>query len=137
MKKLIFGKNNQLKFATRNELSYFIGVLASGKYTSIHWEHNELQNAWGSEGRIHIYNDIDSFPQGVRDSFTAGTGRILFRINCNEFIYYLHKNHQFVNITDTTRRQGSVKEYKAYSYAAVLNTIPNDLQNDFILGYNA
>ncbi|MDE8087864.1 hypothetical protein PT077_08600 [Erysipelothrix rhusiopathiae] len=137
MNKLKFGRNKQLVFETENDLFYFIGILTSGKYTSIHWERNELQNAWGSEGRIHIYNDVDIFPQGVRDSFTAGTGRILFRVNCNEFVHFLYKNHQFVNVTDSTDNPGRVLEYRAKSYDDVLITIPNNYKYDFINGYKA
>ena len=63
--------------------------------SSIHWEHNEEQGAWGSEGRIHVSRNAASFPGYFANAFTAGVGRVLHRINCNEFVEYIVNNHSF------------------------------------------
>lgn len=63
--------------------------------TSIHWEHNENQGAWGSEGRIHCYQNIANFPAYFSNAFTAGVGKIIHRINCNEYIENISTNHSF------------------------------------------
>ncbi len=63
--------------------------------TSIHWEHNENQGAWGSEGRIHCYQNIANFPAYFSNAFSAGVNNIVHRINCNEYIQYIVTNHGF------------------------------------------
>lgn len=48
-----FGRNGQVQFANEHEFYKFWGYLAkSDGSTSLVWEHNENQGAWGSEGRI-------------------------------------------------------------------------------------
>ena len=49
-----FGKRNKLKFSSPREYYETLGFLAkSDRLVSFHWEQNEEQGAWGSEGRIH------------------------------------------------------------------------------------
>ena len=97
MAQLIFGTKRQISFASDAEFFEALGFLCknSGR-TSIHWEHNEDQGAWGSEGRIHCYFDIPVFPNYFNSAFTAGVGRIAHRINCNEYIEYIVANHGIV-----------------------------------------
>lgn len=55
MYKQNFGHNSQIQFANEHEFYKFLGYLAkSDGSTSLVWEHNENQGAWGSEGRIQI-----------------------------------------------------------------------------------
>ena len=89
--------------------------------TSIHWEHNETSGAWGSEGRIHCYKDIHKFPVYFSNAFTAGNGSILHRINCNEYIEYIAKNHSFV-LGNTQNKNN------------ILATVPANYLNDFNRG---
>jgi len=64
--------------------------------TSLVFEHNEQQGAWGSEGRIQIHTS--DFPtKWPTFPTTAGNGgNVLSRINCNEFIKEIVANHAFV-----------------------------------------
>ncbi len=96
MAQLIFGTKQQIQFASNNEFFEALGLLAKNDGTSsIHWEHNEEQGAWGSEGRIHVSRNAAIFPNYFRNAFTAGTGGVLHRINCNEFVEYIVTNHSF------------------------------------------
>ena len=97
MAQLIFGINQQIRFANDIEFFEALGFLSKNNgTTSIHWEHNENQGAWGSEGRIHCYQNIPSFPPYFSNAFSAGVNNIINRINCNEYIEYISQNHNFV-----------------------------------------
>jgi hypothetical protein len=96
MPQLVFGTIQQIQFASDNDFFEALGFLSKNDgTTSIHWEHNENQGAWGSECRIHCYQNIASFPAYFSNAFTAGVGRIIHRINCNEYVEYIASNHGF------------------------------------------
>jgi len=95
MTQLEFGRSKQLKFLSEIDFYYSLGFLASSKRTSLHWENNETAGAWGSEGRIHCHRDIITFPIPLSNIFSKGNGRIIHRINCNEYIQYLVEKHLF------------------------------------------
>jgi len=115
-----FGTRNQITFNNESEYYQALGYLA--KYdgsSSIHWENNEQQGAWGSEGRIHFYIQNPNIPGYFK--LTAGTGNIIHRTNCNEFIQNLVQNHNF--IFGETQNIKSIK-----------NTIPVEYLSDFEYG---
>lgn len=96
MAQLIYGINQQIQFQTESDFYETLGFLAKNDgSTSIHWEHNEIYGAWGSEGRIHCYRNLENFPVTLRNAFTAGVGNVLRRINCNEFIACILRFHNF------------------------------------------
>ena len=96
MAQLIFGTQQQIQFISDNEFFEALGFLAKDDgTTSIHWEPNKIQGAWGNEGRIHCYKNIANFPAYFSSAFTAGVGNIEHRINCNEYIKYITQNHGF------------------------------------------
>lgn len=122
MAQLNFGTKNQIQFSSDNDFFEALGFLSKNDgTTSIHWEHNENQGAWGSEGRIHCYKNIANFPAHFISPFTAGTGNIIHRINCNAYIEYLVYNHNLT--TGNTQNQ-----------ANILTTIPIANQIDFNRG---
>lgn len=105
-----------------NEHEYYelLGFLAkSDDTTSIVWERNEEQGAWGSEGRIQFYKDYTPFSAILLR--TAGVGKTVFRVNCNDFVRNLNENHAFV-------------WGKAQSIHAIRATIPSDYLIDFERG---
>ncbi len=123
MYKQSFGTRNQISFLTPNDYYELLGYLAkSDGTTSIHWEHNENQGAWGSEGRIHFYV---SRPANLNAnlSHTAGVGKIITRVNCNEFIENITTNHNF--IMGNTQNQNNIR-----------TTIPTNYIPDFDRGLN-
>jgi hypothetical protein len=96
MAQLIFGTRQQIQFESDNDFFEALGFLAKNdRTTSIHWERNEIQGAWGSEGRIHCYKNIENFPVYFSNAFSAGTNNIIHRINCNEYIKYIIEEHSF------------------------------------------
>jgi len=90
-----FGTKNQIHFNDEHEYYELLGYLAkSDETTSLVWEHNEEQGAWGSEGRIQFFTS--NYPFSVTLPYTAGVGKIVSRVNCNEFIQNLNEDHNFV-----------------------------------------
>ena len=94
--RLTFGKYNQLNFSTPTAYYEALGFLASSKRTSIHWENNDNQGAWGKEGRIHCLSELNIFPPEFQLLFSAGNSNILKRINCNDYINHIRTNHNFI-----------------------------------------
>ena len=63
MYKSHFGRNGQVSFSCPEDYYELLGYLAkSDGSTSITWENNEDQGAWGSEGRI-VFIQEDFRPQ--------------------------------------------------------------------------
>ncbi|RXJ95502.1 hypothetical protein CRU94_07170 [Arcobacter sp. AHV-9/2010] len=92
-----FGTNTppQIQFTSESQYYKALGYLAKSDGTSsIHWEHNENQGAWGSEGRIHFYISNPPIPGYFK--LTEGTGNVINRTNCNEFIQNIVTNNMFV-----------------------------------------
>lgn len=90
-----FGTQNQVQFNNENEYYELLGYLAKSDGTSsLVWEHNEDQGAWGSEGRIKF--NIANPPLSCSLNHTAGVGNVISRVNCNEFIENIATNHGFV-----------------------------------------
>lgn len=118
-----FGRKNQVHFASENEYYKFLGYLAkSNGTTSLVWEHNEDQGAWGSEGRIQIH--INNFPFANNCKLTAGRGRsIINRVNCNEFVKNIDLDHNFI--------MGKVQ-----NIGNIRSTVPPEYLSDFDHGLN-
>jgi hypothetical protein len=118
MYKSSFGSKGQIQFANEHEFYTFLGYLAkSDGSTSIVWEHNENQGAWGSEGRIQVH--ISNMPNIGQMTITAGNGGdVISRINCNEFVENICTNHRFVY-------------GKQQDVIQIRQTIPSQYQADF------
>lgn len=118
-----FGSRGQMRFANEHEYYTLLGYLAkSDGSTSLTWEHNENQGAWGSEGRIQIHTA--NFPRIWQISLTAGRGtNIINRINCNEFVENICTHNGFVY----GNRQ---------NIANIQATIPAQYLADFNIGLN-
>lgn len=122
MYKSSFGTNvpSQIQFQSPTEYYQALGYLAkSDGSSSIHWEHNENQGAWGSEGRIHFYVKNPPIPGYFK--FTAGTGNVVYRTNCNEFIQNIVVYNNFI--------MGKIQ-----NIPHIRSTIPNEFQADFDYG---
>ncbi|QBX63355.1 hypothetical protein [Dehalococcoides mccartyi] len=120
--KLVYGTTGQVHFSDAHEYYYVLGLLARAKRTSIVWEHNEDQGAWASEGRIHVQADIGLFSTNF--SITAGTGSMLGRVNCNDYVSSLQTQHNFA--LGTTQ-----------SIPLIMATVPQKYIDDFIRGLAA
>ena len=115
-----YGKQGQISFNNDTEYYQALGYLAkSDGTTSLTWENNEQQGAWGSEGRIYFY--INNPPITGYFRHTKGIGSIVSRVNCNEFLANLYQNHNFVNGTHQ-------------DIEAIRKTIPPEYISDFNYG---
>ncbi len=114
-----FGTHGQLTFNNEHEFYRFLGFLARSEgETSLVFEHNEQQGAWGSEGRIQIHTS-DFLTKWADIPTTAGNGgNVLRRINCNEFIKEIISNHAFI-------------EGMTQDIASIRATIPSAFVDDF------
>lgn len=91
-----FGTGDQVQFNNKHEYYELLGFLAkSNGTTSLKWERNEEQGAWGSEGRIKFYTSV--LPFSATLSHTAGVGTVVSRVNCNDFVQNLYENHHFID----------------------------------------
>ena len=122
-----------LEFKDEHEFFEALGLLASRKHTRLCWEHNEDNNAWGSEGRIQCYSACTKFPRAFRDRMSAGVGNIDARINCNDYVQYLVSHWGFMphrNPPYTT------EQIDVPDDSALLAKVPAVYQPDFLRGYN-
>lgn len=134
MAKLVYGTRNFITFNNLNEVYETIGMLTKENYSQLRIEYNQLSGAWAKEGRIYIYSSPDKFLNPITSRFTAGRGRILYRVNCNDFIMDLIHNHGFNPIPQNSR--GRTARVWPPSYNVGLSLVPQQYQADFIRGYN-
>ncbi|HEB9350596.1 TPA: hypothetical protein RZK41_000278 [Campylobacter coli] len=88
MHSICYGINKQIKFENNEQLFEALGYLCRNSgATSLRYEKNSLQGAYGNEGRIHFYIDDPRIPGCFR--FTKGVGKIKSRVNCNSFFNFL------------------------------------------------
>jgi len=120
MYKQRFGSKGQIQFKDEHQYYEMLGYLAKSDGTSsIVWEKNEEQGAWGSEGRIKFY--IQKIPLSASLILTAGVGNVIHRVNCNEFVQNIATNHSFI--------MG-----KTQNPTIIRTTVPAQFQSDFDRG---
>lgn len=85
MSKLVYGKNNQVRFDSEEELRIAIDYILNSDNVNfdIH-ENNQNQGAWGPEDRIHFKHE-QGVPDCLKRNITAGKDGLWGRINCKEF----------------------------------------------------
>ena len=116
-----FGTKGQVRCDTPKDYYEFLGFLSRNDGTTrIVWEHNDEQGAWAEEGRIQFYIP---HPTQLRAKLlhTAGTGSVVTRVNCNEFIEHITTHHGFT--PDGAQNQ-----------VAILASIPSPHRVDFDRG---
>jgi len=116
-----FGTKNQIRFDSAADYYEFLGYLAKGDGTTkIVWEHNDEQGAWAEEGRIQFYENPPATLK-AKLNHTAGTGNVISRVNCNDFVEHIAQHHHF-------------KSNAAQDQKAVRASIPVTHQSDFDRG---
>jgi hypothetical protein len=84
MSKLVYGKNEQIKFNSEDEKrEAFNYMLHSDNVEFDIHENNQEQGAWAPEDRIHFKNE-DGVPECLKRQMTAGRPGLYGRINCKE-----------------------------------------------------
>jgi len=114
-----FGTKKQIKFTNQREYYQDLGYLAkSDGEIKIKWENNDIQGtAWGKEGRIEFFI-LNPQMSGIYIHTAGNGGKILSRVNSNEFIKNLNINHNFI--------RGSIQNINN-----IRSTIPNVYLDDF------
>lgn len=84
MSKLVYGVRGQVRFKSEEEKREALEYLATSRDVELRFERNDEQGAWAPEKRIYFYSE-DGVPEGLRRNWTAGTGRVLGRINAADF----------------------------------------------------
>lgn len=99
-----------IKFENWESYSFTLGYLSNpdhykNKYPyahnaniSVHIEGNNEQGAWDKEGRIHYYGSLSSLKDTFDDLYacsSAGTGKIIRRMNSNGYILSLINDYDF------------------------------------------
>ena len=121
MAKLRYGQQGQVSFTDLEEFFYAMGFLANSRNAELRWENNEDQGAWGSEGRIYCLVPEEKFPQCFR--FTAGTGNVFARVNCNDYVGTLVTEYNF---NYNGKKQNIEK---------ILEAVPEKYRDAFQAGY--
>lgn len=83
MTKLVYGKNDQVKFLSEEEKQEAFDYLINSPAVEFRVEENQEQGAWAREKRIHFHSDM-GVPEGLVRNFTAGRSGVVARINCAE-----------------------------------------------------
>lgn len=90
-----------IEYNSWEEFAFALGYLANKVHyrnitrsglIELHFESNDAQGAWGKEGRIHYYGTesyLESRFVDWYDAKSAGTGKITYRINSNDYMYSL------------------------------------------------
>lgn len=122
MAKLVWGKDEQLRFDSQEEYYYSLGLLCNTDWFNIVYEPNKLTNSWGDAFRIQCANCPVELPQAFQNAL-----RTQMRINNNEYIENLYYNHDFT--------YDGIK-YIHGNYSTVRATIPPIYLANFDEGYN-
>lgn len=121
MYKRVFGTIGQIRFDTAADYYEFLGYLAKDDGTTkLVWERNDEQGAWAPEGRIQFYEKPPA-ALGASLHHTTGSGNIVSRVNCNEFVEHIALHHHFVS--NGTQNEASIR-----------TSIPTAHLNDFDRG---
>ena len=115
MVKLDYQTNNPrwgwtgIEYSSWNNYAFALGYLANELHyrnarksaiglIELHFEGNDLQGAWGKEGRIHYYGNLSFLQSNFPDWYSNrsnGNGSITCRINSNDYIYSLINDYFF------------------------------------------
>lgn len=108
MARLIYGRQNKLIFSSDSEFFEAYGFVCNNikHKLEFQWEYNETSGAWGSEGRIHFFAATFRqvylpMPNVLSVKLTAGNGRIIKRLNCNDYIQELVSNYGFAPVSNS------------------------------------
>lgn len=132
MPKLNWG--NVLKFNSDKEYYETLGFLAKeDELIRVYTESNDKAGAWAGQGRMSLRNvSVDSLPEALMNAFgTSVDGRI----SETRYVRNLKQNHNFTKEVDPTGSDFTKRIYKE-SLKKVLETVPEEYQNDFYRGYH-
>lgn len=115
-----------IEYSTWGDFAFALGYLAneihyrnknSNGLIELHFESNNMQGAWGKEGRIHYYGTKSYLESTFNDWYrakSAGTGNITYRVNSNDYMYSLVHDFRFEE-----------RRYRGYTTADIFPPIAN------------
>lgn len=115
-----------IEYSTWEDFAFALGYLAneihyrnkdSNGLIELHFEGNNLQGAWGKEGRIHYYGTKSYLESRFNDWYrakSAGTGNITYRVNSNDYMYSLVHDFRFEE-----------RRYRGYTTADIFPPMTN------------
>lgn len=121
MARLVWGQDRQLEFADQEEYYYSLGLLCNSDWFNIVYEPNKLTNSWEDAFRIQCAKCPVALPQAFQDAL-----RTQKRINNNEYVENLYRNHNF-DFDGPKHIRGD--------YDDVRETVPDEYLADFDDGY--
>lgn len=125
---------NVLNFSSEKEYYETLGFLAKDEeYIRVYTESNDKAGAWAGQGRMSLRNvSVDSLPEALMKAFeTSADGRI----SETRYVRNLKENHNFTKEVDPTGSDFTKRLYKE-NLEKVLETVPEEYENDFYRGYH-
>lgn len=125
---------NVLNFSNENEYYEILGFLSKEEeYIRVYTESNDKAGAWSGQGRMSLRNvSIESLPESLMNAFEESTDG---RISETRYVKNLKENHYFTKEIDPTGSDFTKRLYKE-SLEKVLETVPEEYENDFYRGYH-
>lgn len=90
---LKWGNQNQLSFANEEEYYMALGIFTNPKLARVYIEDNAKRGSFSDANRLRIYSEAQrsNLPQALENAMKDRG-----RINCNQYVDNLIKNHGFV-----------------------------------------
>ena len=125
---------NILHFNSEKDYYEVLGFLSKEEeLIRVYTENNDKAGAWSGQGRMSLRNvSIDSLPEALKNAFETSVDG---RISVTRYVKNLKENHNFSREIDPTGSDFTKRLYKE-SLEKVLETVPEEYENDFYRGYH-
>ena len=125
---------NILHFNSGKDYYEVLGFLSKEEeLIRVYTENNDKAGAWAGQGRMSLRNvSIDSLPETLKNAFETSVDG---RISVTHYVKNLKENHNFSREIDPTGSDFTKRLYKE-SLEKVLETVPEEYENDFYRGYH-
>ena len=125
---------NILHFNSEKDYYEVLGFLSKEEeLIRVYTEKNDKAGAWSGQGRMSLRNvSIDSLPEALKNAFETSVDG---RISVTHYVKNLKENHNFSREIDPTGSDFTKRLYKE-SLEKVLETVPEEYENDFYRGYH-
>lgn len=125
---------NILHFNSEKDYYEVLGFLSKEEeLIRVYTENNDKAGAWSDQGRMSLRNvSIDSLPEALKNAFETSVDG---RISVTHYVKNLKENHNFSREIDPTGSDFTKRLYKE-SLEKVLETVPEEYENDFYRGYH-
>ena len=125
---------NILHFNSEKDYYEVLGFLSKEEeLIRVYTENNDKAGAWSGQGRMSLRNvSIDSLPEALKNAFETSVDG---RISVTHYVKNLKENHNLSREIDPTGSDFTKRLYKE-SLEKVLETVPEEYENDFYRGYH-